>query len=201
MHIRCFAHVINLIVQAFLAGMDEAEDPDTFDWFEVNKGAAVLYDPASDEDQLAMEAEELEEGSQLNPMALDVDVAANEKGEAEKLAAQELAVIETDELEQLTGQSPIKRVSHTSIIHQLSTYSCHIQLRFITTKIVSSPQRHTQFKKHARDRYSKDPETQRLVGLMVVQDVRTRWNYTHAMIRRALLLRKVCFRDFPLYYS
>ncbi|KAF8150422.1 hypothetical protein BJ912DRAFT_938213 [Pholiota molesta] len=127
----------------FLAGMDEAEDPDTFDWFEVNKGAAVLYDPASDEDQLAMEAEELEEGSQLNPMALDVDVAANEKGEAEKLAAQELAVIKMDELEQLTGQSPIKCISHTLIIHQLSTYSCHIQLRFITMKIVSSPQWHT----------------------------------------------------------
>ena len=28
--------------------------------------------------------------------------------------------------------------------------------------------------------------------LMVIRDVRTRWNYTHAMIRRALLLREVC---------
>lgn len=26
---------------------------------------------------------------------------------------------------------------------------------------------------------------------MVVRDVRTRWNYTHAMIRRALLLQEV----------
>ena len=27
---------------------------------------------------------------------------------------------------------------------------------------------------------------------MVIRDVVTRWNYTHAMIKRALMLRKVC---------
>lgn len=27
---------------------------------------------------------------------------------------------------------------------------------------------------------------------MPVRDVRTRWNYTHAMIERALLLKKAC---------
>lgn len=34
---------------------------------------------------------------------------------------------------------------------------------------------------------------------MVIRDVVTRWNYTHAMIDRAQLLRKVCYYtvDFP----
>ena len=41
---------------------------------------------------------------------------------------------------------------------------------------------------------------------MVVRDVHTRWNYTHAMIRRALLLKEVrspvlisCFESTPLH--
>lgn len=32
---------------------------------------------------------------------------------------------------------------------------------------------------------------------MVVRDVRTRWNYTHAMIRRGLLVRDVRERSLP----
>ena len=45
MHIRCVAHVINLVVQAFLFGLGEAEDPEIFDWFEANKDAPIHYDP------------------------------------------------------------------------------------------------------------------------------------------------------------
>ena len=35
------------------------------------------------------------------------------------------------------------------------------------------------------------PEKKARARLMVVRDVRMRWNYTHAMIRRALLLKEV----------
>ncbi|KAF6756067.1 hypothetical protein DFP72DRAFT_810841, partial [Ephemerocybe angulata] len=44
-HIRCIAHVINLVVQAILAGLDEADDPDLFDYFEeLNKSLPIHYD-------------------------------------------------------------------------------------------------------------------------------------------------------------
>ncbi len=34
---------------------------------------------------------------------------------------------------------------------------------------------------------------------MVIRDIRTRWNYTHAMIRRALLQKDVCANIFLLF--
>jgi hypothetical protein len=57
--------------------------------------------------------------------------------------------------------------------------------------VVSSPQRRAKFHKITRSTYGQDPSTKGRVGLMVVRDVRTRWNYTHAMICRALLLQEV----------
>jgi hypothetical protein len=33
MHIWCIAHVVNLIIQAFLAAIDEADSPDDIDYF------------------------------------------------------------------------------------------------------------------------------------------------------------------------
>jgi hypothetical protein len=56
---------------------------------------------------------------------------------------------------------------------------------------VASPQRRLQFRKICRVKYGGKPDTKPLANLMVVRDVRTRWNYTHAMIRRALLLKEV----------
>jgi hypothetical protein len=65
------------------------------------------------------------------------------------------------------------------------------QLRAITTKIVSSPQRRAKFRKIAISQYGNDPLTKERARLMVVRDVCTHWNYTNAMIRRALLLEEV----------
>ena len=68
-----------------------------------------------------------------------------------------------------------------------------IQLRTLCTKITSSPQRRFRFRDTAR-KFHKDERTpdkkSRIAELMVVKDVATRWNYTHAMIKRALILRK-----------
>jgi hypothetical protein len=68
------------------------------------------------------------------------------------------------------------------------------QLRAAVLKIVSSPQRRAGFRKIAKDTYKekKAPSGKALASLMVVRDVATRWNYTHAMIERAILLSKVC---------
>jgi hypothetical protein len=44
------AHVINLIVQAMLASLDEAKDPDEEDYFVPNKHLPFHYDPDNDTD-------------------------------------------------------------------------------------------------------------------------------------------------------
>ena len=72
------------------------------------------------------------------------------------------------------------------------------QLRIIVNKIVVSPQRRQHFKRCARKYYHNNltPKGVKLETLMVVRDVVTRWNYMHAMIKRALVLQKE-----SLYYS
>ncbi|KAF7328569.1 Dimer-Tnp-hAT domain-containing protein [Mycena venus] len=67
------------------------------------------------------------------------------------------------------------------------------KLRMITIKICSSPQRRQRFKATSRSIYTADeraPSGKPLTSLMVIRDVKTRWNYTEAMITRGLLLRK-----------
>ncbi|KAF7349955.1 hypothetical protein MVEN_01296600 [Mycena venus] len=66
------------------------------------------------------------------------------------------------------------------------------KLRTITTKICSSPQRRKRFRTMAERMFPDKLALSgwKLASLMVVQDVRHHWNYTHAMIERALLLRK-----------
>jgi hypothetical protein len=106
-HIRCMAHVVNLVVQAFLASLDEADNPDNYDWFIPNKHLPVHYDPDDDDEVQAWENEpEIEadnnEGNLEfeDPMALDDD----DQEELEKLDKQD---IDTE-----LKLSPIKKVSH-----------------------------------------------------------------------------------------
>ncbi|KAF4611808.1 hypothetical protein D9613_004630 [Agrocybe pediades] len=155
MHIRCIAHVINLVVQDFLHKIDEAEDPDKEDWYETCKDLPIHYDPSSDEEQEKLDKED------LSKITVGPEDTPDDSDEAELAEA-------------LGDESAVKR------------------LRFITTKIVSSPQRRLQFRKIAKEKYAgkSDPSVARLAELMVIRDIRTRWNYTHAMIRRSLLQRE-----------
>ena len=107
MHIRCIAHVINLVVQDFLAGMDEADDPDIFDWFESNKEAPLHYDPATDPEQLALEKETDDDTIDLSLTPTEIEA----KDDLEKDMAADNEMIEEEELEAISGQSAIKRVS------------------------------------------------------------------------------------------
>ena len=74
------------------------------------------------------------------------------------------------------------------------------QIRTICTKLCGSPQRRSSFRRIAKRVCGRkkapeelDPLQKHLdIGmLMVLRDVITRWNSTHAMIRRSLILQDV----------
>ena len=58
------AHVVNLIIQALLASLNEAEDPDINDYYIPNKHLPFHYDPDDDDEVQQMEAEDEEEGDE-----------------------------------------------------------------------------------------------------------------------------------------
>lgn len=66
MHIRCLAHIINLVVQAFLFGIEEGDDPDKEDWYELNKDTPIHFDIDKDDQQQALDNEELEDDENEN---------------------------------------------------------------------------------------------------------------------------------------
>ena len=51
------AHVVNLIVQALLAALNEADDPEKDDYYIPNKHLPSHYDPDDDNEVWEMEAE------------------------------------------------------------------------------------------------------------------------------------------------
>ena len=55
--IRCMAHVVNLIVQALLAALNEADDPKKDDYYIPNKHLPFHYDLDDDDEVQEMEAE------------------------------------------------------------------------------------------------------------------------------------------------
>jgi hypothetical protein len=59
-HIRCLAHVVNLVVQKILASLGDAEDPDKEDYYLPNKHLPFHYDAEQDEDVREMEQENVE---------------------------------------------------------------------------------------------------------------------------------------------
>ncbi|KAF9552914.1 hypothetical protein CPC08DRAFT_646303, partial [Agrocybe pediades] len=151
MHIRCIAHVINLVVQDFLHKIDEAEDPDKEDWYETCKDLPIHYDPSSDEEQEKLDKED------LSKITVGPEDTPDDSDEAELAEA-------------LGDESAVKR------------------LRFITTKIVSSPQRRLQFRKIAKEKYAgkSDPSVARLAELMVIRDIHT-WTFNNEALRAIVL--------------
>jgi hypothetical protein len=61
LHIRCFCHVINLVVQAILAALGEADDPDDVDYYSLNKEQPFHLDIDTDPDQVALDDEEFDD--------------------------------------------------------------------------------------------------------------------------------------------
>lgn len=98
MHIRCLVHVINLIVQAFLHALDEADDPDIIDYFD--KEIPIHYSAEADVDQVALEAEDLD--------------SVEESDETE-----DSDDMETELIDSVHRQSPLKRISQTAYNHAI----------------------------------------------------------------------------------
>lgn len=187
--IRCMAHVVNLIVQSLLAALDEANDPDLDDYYIPNKHLPFHYDPEDDEEVAEMECEGEEKEND------DADDADDEFVELLHLDLGDEALEDEleDELNETVDLSEVKKVSPRAYYVVFNTHLP--QLRAITKKICSSPQRRKQFRNFAKQAYGSKPapapSNKLLCDLMVIRDVVTRWNYTHAMIKRALMLRKV----------
>lgn len=88
-------------------------------------------------------------------------------------------------------------------VHMVRIILTHVQLRTTITKICSSPQRRKRFRVGAEKAYKEKlaPSGKKLAMLMPIRDVRHRWNYTHAMVDRGHMLRKVNYIPFHLFIS
>ncbi|KAF8156099.1 hypothetical protein B0H34DRAFT_799162 [Crassisporium funariophilum] len=95
--------------------MDEAEDPNLFDWFEANRDAGALYNPDTDKEQLEMEQESIYAGSESNPVHVSDNKLSAEvelekvQLEAIKLTARELAAVKDNELKEMSDRNALKR--------------------------------------------------------------------------------------------
>lgn len=186
--IRCMAHVVNLVVQAILAELNEADDPEQEDYYIPNKHIPFHYDLDDDEEVRQMEDEEDEEGGEDSDDDDDFVKLLHSNPEDNELGPA---------LDSAAYLSEVKMVRHWIVQRKRKselTYLPH-QLRAITKKICSSPQRRKQFRLLSKQVFGSirapHPSNKQLCELMVIRDVVTRWNYTHAMIKRALLLRRV----------
>ncbi|KDR65759.1 hypothetical protein GALMADRAFT_1362644 [Galerina marginata CBS 339.88] len=162
-HIHCLAHMVNLVIQKILSVLDEADNPDDNDYFEqFMKNLPIHYDPDKDEALKEFEDKDL-------LLAVDSDDKDSDK---------DLLAVPAPE----DGEEPI-----------LVNLSALKKLRAIVTKISFSPQRRAIFQnivtKSYKDKKVAGTES-RVANLMVIRDVRTHWNYTHAMIKHALILQK-----------
>ena len=54
-------HVVNLVVQAILAALGEADDPDEVDYYKLNKEQPFHLDINADPDQIELDNEELQD--------------------------------------------------------------------------------------------------------------------------------------------
>jgi hypothetical protein len=61
LHIRCVCHVVNLVVQAILAVLGEADNPDAVDYYTLNKEQPLHLDIDPDPDQIELDSEEFQD--------------------------------------------------------------------------------------------------------------------------------------------
>jgi hypothetical protein len=124
----------------------------------------------------------------LNELEREVFTEEDGNGNEEDDAADLLSGL-ADKFESM---SPLQKVSPLMNLQHLLT---SLQLRTTATKICSSPQRRSRFRTTAENTFGNElaPSGKKKATLMVIRDVRHRWNYTQAMIEHGLMLQKVSF--------
>lgn len=61
LHIHCLCHIVNLVVQAILTTLREADNPDEVDYFTLNKEQPFHLDIDADPDQIELDHEEFQD--------------------------------------------------------------------------------------------------------------------------------------------
>lgn len=78
-------HVINLVVQAILHAIGEADNPDITDYYTLNKENPIHHDVENDPEQVEMDQEEFEETEDGAPEVPDpITLEEEEKLKASK---------------------------------------------------------------------------------------------------------------------
>jgi hypothetical protein len=96
LHIHCVSHVVNLVVQAILATLGEADNPDEVDYYTLNKEQPLHLDINADPDQIELDSEEFQD-----------------EGEDE-MTHEENIMLEEEEKLKATG-SPLSKVRITHV--------------------------------------------------------------------------------------
>jgi hypothetical protein len=88
-------HVINLVVQAILAALGEADNPDEVDYYTLNKEQPLHLDIDADPDQIELDNEEFEEAE-------------------DEMTPEESITLEEEEKSKATG-SPLSKVCNLTV--------------------------------------------------------------------------------------
>lgn len=138
--IRCMAHVVNLIVQALLAALDEADDPDKDDYYIANKHLPFHYDPNDDDEVQEMEAE----GDKEDGEGEDDD-DDDEDEEFEKLLNMPELLDEELDKEVSAKVANLSEVKKVSLLHRLQSNFTHMDVGLSSS---SSVQLRRRFVRH-----------------------------------------------------
>jgi hypothetical protein len=193
--IHCFAHALNLAVQAFLFGLGDAEDPEEIDYFSLHKHESLVVTEAELED-----SERPEEGGETTSNLveqmeeLEAALVAEADADADTAALDEATIAALANVLKTSATAlatVIKKVCTTLPDRRLKLIRL-LQLASVSKKVNSSPQRRSAFREHQKKHYEGQSNGAHpdLSILALLTDVRTRWNSTYLMLCRALLLRK-----------
>ncbi|KAH6887802.1 ribonuclease H-like domain-containing protein, partial [Coprinopsis sp. MPI-PUGE-AT-0042] len=189
-HIRCLAHIINLVVQDILAALDESDpcsaDGGETDHYLLHKDAPIHYSIDDDEDLRELEANRNKDlatsDADVDELTAALDEKLQEIGRDMEVDTEEPAVEPIDEQDE--------ELSEVRMASELK------RLRFIVTKITSSPQRRQSFWQLTNTRYGdtlsdpKLPTSARLAELMVAKDGIDDWVYSKKEYRDLALSTK-----------
>ena len=158
-HVRCLAHVINLAVQILLRKL----------------GTGALDDDCSPDGDTVAQASDDDHSSDDNHSP-DDDRSPGDDTVAQ--ASDDACSSDGDTVAQASDDDHNR---NGRIVARGPTFSCITKLRRLVVKVHSSPQRREAFRAECDWCHTGRKE--------LIRDVRTRWNSTYAMIKRACELR------------